>query len=103
MEAGKIEKEEKLFFVHRVVVRPGPPLVEATSLGGGYVTVRSSLLWPARGYLPCAAASLRPPSVVLDLVDGPHGALHILHPHEALVEAQVVPHGVLTNNKNTDD
>ena len=46
MEAGKIEKEEKLFFVHRVVVRPGPPLVEATSLGGGYVTVRSSLLWP---------------------------------------------------------
>ena len=103
MEAGKIEKEEKLFFVHRVVVRPGLPLVEATSLGGGYVTVRSSLLWPARGYLPCAAASLRPPSVVLDLVDGPHGALHILHPHEALVEAQVVPDGVLTNNKNTDD
>ena len=30
---------------------------------------------------------LRSPSLVLRLIHGPHGPLHILHPHEALVKA----------------
>ena len=46
--------------------------------------------------LPCAAASLRPPSVELDLVHRPDGALDILHPHEALVEREIVANCVLT-------
>jgi hypothetical protein len=33
--------------------------------------------------------------VVLNLIDSPDGTLDILHTHEALVERQVVPHGVL--------
>ena len=44
---------------------------------------------------PLVVALGVPLLVVLDVVDGPHGALHILHPLEALVEAQVVPDGVL--------
>ena len=46
--------------------------------------------------LPCTAASLWPPPMVLHLVHRPHGALHILHPHEALVEREIVTNCVLT-------
>ena len=46
--------------------------------------------------LPCAAASLRPPPVELDLVHRPDGALHVLHPHEAFVEREIVANCVLT-------
>lgn len=37
----------------------------------------------------------RSPLLVLPLVHSPHGTLDILHTHEALVQAEVVPHGVL--------
>lgn len=33
--------------------------------------------------------------MVLVLIHGPHGALDVLHAHEALVQAQVVADGVL--------
>ena len=52
--------------------------------------------------LPCAAASLRPPPVELDLVHCPHGALHVLHPHEALVEREIVANCVL-KIRDSDD
>ena len=35
------------------------------------------------------------PPVELHLVHRPHGALDVLHPAEALVEGEVVSHGVL--------
>ena len=35
------------------------------------------------------------PPVELHLIHRPHGALHVLHPAEALVEGEVVSHGVL--------
>lgn len=35
------------------------------------------------------------PLLILPLVHSPHGALDVLHAHEALVQAEVVPHGVL--------
>lgn len=38
---------------------------------------------------------LRAPLVELHLVHGPHGALHVLHAHEALVQRQVVADRVL--------
>ena len=38
------------------------------------------------------------PPVELGLVHRPDGALHVLHPAEALVERQVVSDGVLTTN-----
>lgn len=38
---------------------------------------------------------LRPALLVLHLVHRPHRPLHVLHTHEALVEAEVVAHGVL--------
>ena len=40
--------------------------------------------------------------VVLDLVHRPHGALHVLHPLEALVEREIVTNCVL-KVKNSDD
>lgn len=40
--------------------------------------------------------ALRAALVELHLVHRPHGALHVLHAHEALVERQVVSHRVLT-------
>lgn len=36
-----------------------------------------------------------PSLLVLVLIHGPHGALDVLHAHEALVQAQVVADGVL--------
>ena len=33
--------------------------------------------------------------MVLVVVDGPDGALDVLHAHEALVQRQVVSHGIL--------
>jgi hypothetical protein len=33
--------------------------------------------------------------MVLNLINGPNGPLHVLHPHEALVERQVVADGIL--------
>lgn len=32
---------------------------------------------------------------VLEVVDRPHRAFHVLHPHKALVQAQIVSHRVL--------
>jgi hypothetical protein len=37
--------------------------------------------------------------MVFNLVDGPDGALDVLHPHEALVQRQVVSHSVLRLTK----
>lgn len=37
----------------------------------------------------------RSPLLIFPLVHGPHGALDVLHTHETLVQAEVVPHGVL--------
>ena len=37
--------------------------------------------------------------MILDLVDGPDGALDVLHAHEALVQRQVVSHGVLRDEE----
>ena len=33
--------------------------------------------------------------MILVLVHGPDGTLHVLHAHEALVQRQVVSHGIL--------
>ena len=38
--------------------------------------------------------------MVFHLVDGPDGALDVLHSHEALVQRQVVPYSVLIREKN---
>ena len=48
--------------------------------------------------LPCSRSSLGPAAVVLDLIDSPDGTLDILHAHEALVEGQIVPNGVLLSH-----
>jgi hypothetical protein len=45
--------------------------------------------------LPGGTAALWPPAMIFNLVDGPDGALDVLHSHEALVEGQVVSHSVL--------
>ena len=42
------------------------------------------------------------PPVELHLVHRPHGALHVLHPAEALVEGEVVSHGVLDKTTISD-
>ena len=38
---------------------------------------------------------MRSSAVIFIFVDGPDGALDVLHAHEALVQRQVVPHRVL--------
>ena len=48
--------------------------------------------------LPSGRSSLGPAAVVLDLIDSPDGTLDILHAHEALVEGQIVPNGVLLSH-----
>ena len=42
------------------------------------------------------------PPVELHLVHRPHGALHVLHPAEALVEGEVVSHCVLDKTTISD-
>ena len=47
--------------------------------------------------------SLRIPLLmILDIVHRPHGALHVLHPAEALVEGEVVSHCVLDKTTISD-
>ena len=41
------------------------------------------------------AELLGAPLAELGLVHRPHGALNVFHPHETLVQRQVVPYGVL--------
>ena len=48
--------------------------------------------------LPCSRSPLRPSSMIFNLIDSPNGTLDILHAHEALVEGQIVPNGVLLNH-----
>lgn len=38
---------------------------------------------------------LRPAFLVLHLIHCPHCPLHVLHAHKALVQAEVVAHGIL--------
>lgn len=45
--------------------------------------------------VPVSCDLLRPSSVELDLVHRPHGSFHVLQTDEALVQAQVVPDGIL--------
>lgn len=49
----------------------------------------------ARGWANIPRHLWRPPFLILALIHGPHGALNVLHAHEALVQAEVVPHGIL--------
>lgn len=42
------------------------------------------------------------PFVELELIDGPHGALHVLDTHEALVQTQVVSHRVFPNRPEAE-
>jgi hypothetical protein len=51
--------------------------------------------------LPCGRSSLWPTSVIFHLIDSPNGTLDILHTHEAFVERQIVPNGVLLNKPPT--
>lgn len=37
----------------------------------------------------------RSPLLILPLIHSPHGAFDVLHTHKALVQAEVVPHGIL--------
>ena len=48
--------------------------------------------------LPCSSSPLRPSSMIFNFIDSPNGTLDILHAHEALVEGQIVPNGVLLNH-----
>ena len=50
--------------------------------------------WPIHSLVALGGALMAPP-VELHLVHRPHGALHILHPAEALVQGEVVSHRVL--------
>ena len=58
----------------------------------------SECVWMSVSLLPRGRASLRPPSMVLDLINSPDGTLDVLHAHEALVEGQIVPNGVLLSH-----
>lgn len=49
----------------------------------------------ARGWAHVPRHLWRPPLLILALVHGPHSALDVLHAHKALVQAEVVPHGIL--------
>lgn len=50
---------------------------------------------PAQVWAHAPGHLWRSPLLILPLVHGPHGALDVLHAHEALVQAEVVAHGVL--------
>lgn len=55
----------------------------------------TGVAWPAPWRVHVPRHLWRSPLLIFPLVHGPHGALDVLHTHEALVQAEVVPHGVL--------
>lgn len=60
-------------------VTQSTPQVGASAQGGAHIPCH--LWWP--------------PLLILAFVHSPHSALDVLHAHEALVQAEVVPHSVL--------
>ena len=45
--------------------------------------------------LPCSRSSLRPSSMIFDLINSPHSSLNILNTHKTFVEWQVVTNRIL--------
>ena len=71
------------------------PLIETSwgdpSRGGAFLSYYRYISSPR----PLVVSLRIPLLVILDVVHRPDGALHILHPLEALVEAQIVADSVL--------